>query len=109
VLAASPQIVVESSPGRFHAYWLVVGMPPNDFSACQEALIERFGSDRAVKDLPRVMRLPGFKHRKGKPFRSRIIRISKVPPYPASDFAAWMPPVDASRVNSIPNEGRTKS
>jgi hypothetical protein len=108
VLAASPHIVAESSPGRFHAYWLVVGMPLNDFSACQEAFIERFRSDRAVKDLPRVMRLPGFKHLKGKPFRSRIIRISKAPPYPASDFSAAMPPVDASRANVDPERRPNK-
>jgi hypothetical protein len=59
---------------------------------------ERFGSDRAVKDLPRMMRVPGFRHLKDKPFRSRIIRISNAPPFPASDFAASMTPVDLHRV-----------
>jgi P4 family phage/plasmid primase-like protien len=71
-----PHIVVESSPGKFHVYWLVSDMPLNYFSAVQRAIIARFGSDRVVKDLPRVMRLPGFFHQKHEPFKTRIVRIS---------------------------------
>jgi RepB DNA-primase from phage plasmid len=108
VLGTRPHIVVESSPRRFHAYWLVADMPLGDFSACQEALIERFGGDPVVKDLPRVMRLPGFKHRKGKPFRSRIICRSDAPPFSPSDFSAPMAPVDASRANVDPEQRPNK-
>jgi hypothetical protein len=87
-----PHIVVESSPQRWHCYWLVAGMPLEDFSAVQLAIIERFNSDRSVHDLPRVMRLPGFIHSKVKNgirselFVSRIIQAIDGPPYPASYF-----------------------
>lgn len=64
----SPHIVVESSPNRFHAYWLIDGLPLEQFSLVQKALIQRFNANRAVHDLPRVMRLPGFFHRKGSLF-----------------------------------------
>lgn len=66
--AASPSIVVESSPGRWHAYWLVRDEPLEDFTSIQEELIARFGADPSVKDLPHVLRVPGFLHRKKKPF-----------------------------------------
>jgi AAA domain/Primase C terminal 2 (PriCT-2) len=37
-----------------------------DFCALQEALIEKLGTDAAIKDLPRVMRLPGTLHLKNR-------------------------------------------
>jgi RepB DNA-primase from phage plasmid len=69
-----PRIVVESSPGRFHAYWPVTGLPLAQFAPAQKALARRFNGDPTVHDLPRVMRLVGFAHRKGAPFMSRIVR-----------------------------------
>lgn len=90
VLAHSPapHMVVTSSPGRWHAYWLVEGMDLVDFEGAQAALIRKFKADPSVKDLPRVMRLPGFFHLKGEPFRVTIRNtMSDAPtPYPASMF-----------------------
>lgn len=65
-----PQFVVQSSPGRWHAYWRVDDCPLDKFTAAQAALAKKFGGDPSVKDLPRVMRVPGFVHRKGDPFLS---------------------------------------
>ena len=63
-----PHIVVQSSPGKWHAYYRVESHFPLDkFGAVQSAIAEKYGTDGAVKDLPRVMRLPGFMHNKGKP------------------------------------------
>lgn len=59
-----PHAVVQSSPGRYHAYWLVEGVGLGDFTPLQRAIAERFGGDRTVVDLPRVMRLPGSLHHK---------------------------------------------
>jgi Primase C terminal 2 (PriCT-2)/RepB DNA-primase from phage plasmid len=87
-----PHIIVESSPGHWHAYWLVAGMALEDFTAVQIAIIKRFHSDPIVRDLPRVMRLPGFVHAKikngvgGKPFVSRIVSTHNDPAYPACNF-----------------------
>ena len=71
--APHPSIVVNSSPGRWHAYWLVSDYPLDEFSAKQQQLIAKFNSDPSVHDLPRVMRLPGFFHCKAEPFMSRVI------------------------------------
>lgn len=70
-----PSITVESSPGKYHAYWLVRGMPMRDFKPAQQKLAAMFDGDKAVCDLPRIMRVPGFLHQKAeKPFRSRLLR-----------------------------------
>lgn len=58
-----PDIICETSPGRWHAYWLVRDTPLEKFSAVQKYLIRAFDADN-VHDLPRVMRLPGFFHQK---------------------------------------------
>jgi hypothetical protein len=69
-----PSITVESSPGRYHAYWLIGGMPLKDFKPAQQALADMFGGDKTVCDLPRLMRLPGFYHQKSSfPFRSKLL------------------------------------
>lgn len=63
-LGLPPQITVTTSPGKFHFYWRVDGIPLDQFSKVQQRLIRLFGSDKSVHDLPRVMRLPGYLHKK---------------------------------------------
>ena len=74
----TPHIEVESSPGKWHAYWLVNDVTLEQFTQLQAALIKKFNGDPAVKDLPRVMRLPGFWHLKAGavPHLSRMVRTS---------------------------------
>ena len=69
-----PHIAVESSPDKWHAYWLVEDCPLGEFKARQHALAARFNGDMAICDLPRVLRLPGFWHQKGTPFQTRLIK-----------------------------------
>jgi hypothetical protein len=77
----APHAIIESSPGRWHGYWLVENCPLDQFRSAQLALAKRFHGDESVNDLPRVMRLPGFIHRKARPFRSRIVDMRQVQPY----------------------------
>lgn len=73
--AITPHIAVESSPGKGHGYFLVNDCPLDKFKERQHALAERFDGDRAVCDLSRVMRLPGFYHLKNTvPFQTRLIK-----------------------------------
>ncbi len=65
-----PHIVTETSPRRWHAFWRVADIKLEEFAGLQKSLIERFGADKSVHDLPRVMRLPGFVHRKITPGHS---------------------------------------
>lgn len=82
----SPHAIVESSPNRWHAYWRVADCPLADFKPLQQALAARFDADRTVCDLPRVLRLPGFDHRKGKPYRSRVIELHPHQPYTITEL-----------------------
>ncbi len=59
-----PNIITKSKRG-LHAYWLLDRWEDiNRFTPLQIALIEKFKTDPKVKDLARVMRLPGFYHLK---------------------------------------------
>ncbi len=73
--AVPADAIVESSPGKFHGYWLTKNAPLDQFSGRMRALAEKFQGDFAICHLARVMRLPGFLHLKAEPFMSRIVTI----------------------------------
>jgi hypothetical protein len=85
--ALTPHIVIESSPERYHVYWRVKDLPLAEFRSVQRAAIAKFGTDKNIHDLPRVMRLPGFDHQKEAPTRVAIIDTAlTLPDYTVSDF-----------------------
>ncbi len=86
----APFLTVESSPGRYHAYFKVIDCPIDQFTAMQTSIASKFGSDPNVKDLPRVMRLPGFLHRKCAPFMTRILTVQDASPIALKDFESLM-------------------
>lgn len=71
-----PHLVVESSAGKHHVYWMLPEgeCPLDQFQPAMRKLIRLFGSDKSVCDLPRVMRLPGYFHHKAGPYPVRIVR-----------------------------------
>jgi RepB DNA-primase from phage plasmid len=77
-----PNVVVESSRGKFHAYWLNDGTVPLDrFTELQLKLAVLFDGDKKVSDPTRVLRLPGSWHQKvgrdgarSEPFMTRVIK-----------------------------------
>lgn len=82
-LPVPPSCIVESSQGKHHAYWVVDGIGLDEFSDYQKRLIAYFTAqgdspDKAVHDLPRVMRLPDFIHAKVKDGVARPRFVSRV-------------------------------
>ena len=73
LLTLQPHIVVETSEGNWHAYWLVKNCSLEQFGHIQSSIAQKYGTDPSVKDLPRVMRVPGFFHNKQSPFLSNLI------------------------------------
>lgn len=67
-----PSMIVQSKHGP-HAYWLVSDCGLDDFRAAQQRLARHYGSDPKICDLPRVLRVPGFLHLKGEPFRVELL------------------------------------
>ena len=84
----APHCMVESSPNHWHAYWRIADCPLADFKPLQKALAARFNGDAKVCDPARVMRLPGFDHRKRAPYRSRIVELRAGTPYSVADVRA---------------------
>jgi hypothetical protein len=90
-----PHMVVCSSPGKWHVYWLVEDMALDKFTPVQKMLIGRFAGDPTVHDPSRVMRLPGFPNQKDQnnPVQVTIERLTDAAPYPGSVFRP--PPSDS--------------
>jgi len=90
-----PHLIIESSPGKYHAYWWVEsGFPMDQFESTQKAIAAKFNGDKAVCDLPRVMRIPGFFHQKKESFLSHIIRdCSQEPRYTINQILEAFPSV----------------
>jgi len=79
--ALKPHMRVESSPGRWHLYWLVSDCDLGQFKSIQQAIARKFDGDKACCDLPRVLRLPGFYHLKNEPVMSRLVEANDFPRY----------------------------
>jgi Protein of unknown function (DUF3987)/Primase C terminal 2 (PriCT-2)/RepB DNA-primase from phage plasmid len=60
---AAPSMIVKSGRG-LHFYYVCSDIPRDQFSTLQKRLIDKLGTDAAITDLPRVMRLPGTLHLK---------------------------------------------
>jgi len=72
-LHAPISMVVQSSPGKFHAYWSTFDFPVERFKPFQQELAHVMSSDPTVSNPSHVMRVPGFLHQKSEPFRSRVL------------------------------------
>ena len=97
-----PSLVVESSHGKHHAYWLCDDLTPEQYTALQVALFKTLGAldefkgdaiDTTLKDKAKVIRVVGFKHQKdpASPFITRIVHNSGRR-YTASQLADMLQP-----------------
>lgn len=109
-LPLQPHLVVQSSPNKYHLYWLVNDVTLSDFGTLQQALAEHYGTDPSVRDLPRVMRLPGFYHCKGEPVMVQLLEARDHASYnPADIFSAWpflVEQLECERALKVANEQR---
>nr|BDD47599.1 hypothetical protein 7 [Gammaproteobacteria bacterium] len=74
-----PHVVVESSFGKYHYWWLTQlgALTLEEFVLIQKEIAQQYGTDKAVHNVNRVMRSPGFYHHKeNEPFQTRIVEIS---------------------------------
>ncbi len=104
-LPLEPHIEVESSPRKYHRYLLVEGLSKEEHAAIMRVMASEFGSDPNATDLSRVLRLPGFDHCKGAPYRVRIVHESGAGPYTRDQMLAAFPPVVERSESSSGAEG----
>lgn len=107
--ALAPSIIVESSPGKYHAYWLVDDLALDQFTDVQKRIIRYWKSDDKPHDLARVMRLPGFLHQKSGAFQTRVIDAPGTL-YTAADLIGAFPaipaPLERPQASSLPEADR---
>lgn len=75
---ATPSIVVKSSPGKFHCYYLVNDdtLTTEQAESINRKFVSEFGADKAAIDITRLLRLTGFKHnKKRKSGQTPIVQI----------------------------------
>jgi len=87
-----PHIIVESSPGKQHHYFMCDGLELADFKPIQWRMINDYGSDPMAHDLPRVLRVPGFYHNKEKPHLVSILHESGEQAYSRDQLITAFPP-----------------
>jgi hypothetical protein len=99
-----PSMVVETSARHFHRYWLLADDWPADergradFAAVMERMVESYGSDKNAKDTSRVLRFPGFLHRKSStPHLVHIVEASDERRYRRAEIIAAFPPVERAK------------
>lgn len=91
-----PSLIVETSPGKFHAYWFLAAgndvLLSNDTWNAQQKHIARLvgAQENDATGLCRVMRVPGFLHQKNAPFLSRIVASTGLR-YDLTDIQAAFP------------------
>jgi RepB DNA-primase N-terminal domain len=89
-----PHIIIETSPGNHHCFWLVKGFPLKQFADRIRGLAARFDGDPTIATLERCTRLAGFFWRKDpdSPHLVRIVEINDREPYSADELKAEFPP-----------------
>lgn len=93
----SPTMAVNSGHG-VHLFWRLTE-PMLDlglWTAAQKALIGVLGSDPAIHDPARVMRLPGFVNHNGDPAPATIAEVDPARRYNLEDILSALPPLGPS-------------
>jgi len=99
-----PSCVVESSPGKWHAYWAVADDPPLDtFAEMQQRLALHYDGDAACKDLSRVLRVPGTLHCKAEPIYVRLHHVAIWGVYGSDDVLRDLAPLPEPQTRRAPS------
>lgn len=93
-----PHLTVETSPGKFHYYWMTQTKPGAEFDGVMECMVKNHGNDSNAKDISRVLRLAGTFNLKNpsSPHRVTIVSATKTPRYKWADVLAAFPPLLAA-------------
>ncbi len=102
-----PSIIVRTKKS-LHTYWLMKSADVLRFRPVQKALIAQFDGDKACINESRVLRLPGFEHRKGEPFLVECIKFSPELRYTQDELLAVLPKIEEPQVPASVATGSRK-
>lgn len=76
----TPSVVVNTSPGKYHLYWLVRDVPLDIevYEHYLKQLAYLFGGCEGVTDISHAMRLPGYFHMKENAYRVNVQHVKPV-------------------------------
>lgn len=95
----APNLLVESSPGRYHAYWLLDHFAgPAEIEAINKSLAYKYNTDKSGWDATQLLRPPGSFNRRRGNYRSNLVSVQ---PDPIATFEA---PVSDDSVKSGPTQ-----
>lgn len=94
-----PSILVQTKNGQ-HAYWLTDEVSRDNFTEIQKSIINKLKTDISIHDLPRVMRLPGFYHRKdpNNPYFVNVLKGSNLK-YSMSELTTIFPKIEQKNIS----------
>jgi putative DNA primase/helicase len=103
-LSLAPSIEVQTSPGKHQRYLIADGLSVDDHAAAMRVMVEDHGCDKGAKDLPRVLRVPGFHHMKEqhRPYLVRIVG-GDGRRYTADEVKSALPASPKPRQSAKPN------
>lgn len=87
-----PSFLIQTAKS-VHAYWLISEGDIKRFRDIQTKLISYFGSDSAIKDESRVMRLPTFYHNKKEPVMVKLVEYHPERVYTQDQLEELLPEV----------------
>ena len=102
-----PSLIVESSPGKFHYYWLTTTKKFDEYNRVMQTMVNEYNCDPKARDISRVLRVPEtFNHKKHlkKPFKVRIVGGNKRK-YPWNMIIIAFPPADKKRPTHSDKDG----
>lgn len=88
-----PNIIVNSSPGKYHYYWLTSTRNASAWENVMKRMVQDYKCDNQAKDLVRVLRLPGFFHHKKEPPHLVTYEQIRKDPYEWEAIETAFPPI----------------
>lgn len=104
--AIPPNIVVETSQGKYHYYWLTTTQDLDQWGAVMNGIANTYDVDGNAKDLVRVLRVPGFSHHKHDAFPTKAW-LGRKEQYSWADIVAAFPPDQNTKPRNLTNTAGT--
>jgi len=97
-----PNIVIETSKGRYHYYWLTTTDDIGEWGGVMNHIANTYDTDGNAKDLVRVLRVPGFIHHKREPTLSKAY-LGKNIHYTWQEITKVFPPDKIAKIRNMAN------
>jgi len=102
-----PSLIVKTKKS-LHAYWLIKGGDVTKFRRVQSKLAEHFSGDKTIVNESRVLRLPGFEHRKSEPVMVSCIKYNPELRYTQEQLLEHLPKGDGKGESKPKLQGKHK-